>query len=134
MDRGLQTRFQMEFYQSDNAGKIRLVQELKSLALACLEADAYRIKRPMSTEIRLAYAAKGISTDWNFDSGDDVYEFNFLAQRSDLRQSQKEASLLLVCCTQAMESESVTVDMWNRMMLMESVMTANMRREGFPNE
>lgn len=104
--------FESDFKRSDEAGKLKLVTMLRVEAIEFLAPAVAHIQRPMSDAIREKYAQKGISTDWNFDSLDDVVEFHLLVQQSDLPSAQKNAASLLRYCTDALEYPSEMQALW----------------------
>lgn len=97
----------------DEAKKIKLVVKIRDIALEYLPlAVIAKVPPPYySDEIRAAYAAKGISLEWNLSIRGDtgVYPFCFTAARdASMSPSQQSAARLLGYCTEAIDKNAVT--------------------------
>jgi len=94
------------FSRYDAAQKIKLVEDIRRIAIDYLQPVTQKLVRPMSDEIRAAYQAKGISLEWNLTTTD-AYEFCGLARIASLTPSQHSAANLLNYCTQAIEMDAI---------------------------
>ena len=97
----------------DEAMKIKMVAQIRDVALEYLSpAVIAKVPAPYySDEVRAAYAAKGISLEWNLSIRGDtgVNTFCFVAARdAGLTPSQQSAARLLDYCTEAIDKNAVT--------------------------
>lgn len=98
----------------DEAKKIKLVERIRDVALEYLPQSAIEKVPPpyFSDEIRAAYAAKGITLEWNLNilGETGVYAFcsTATARDSSLTSSQQSAANLLNYCTMALEKDAVS--------------------------
>ena len=100
------------FRQSDDNGKIRLVERLSDVAREYLPAAVVaKVPQPyFSKQDRAAYKAIGQSLEWNLtilgDTG--VYAFCFAARDAGLTKSQQSAAALLYACFEALDANLVS--------------------------
>lgn len=100
------------FRQSDDNGKIKLVERLSDVAREYLPAAVVaKVPQPyFSKQDRAAYKAIGQSLEWNLtilgDTG--VYAFSIAARDAGLTQSQQSAAALLYACFEALEANLVS--------------------------
>lgn len=98
---------------NDETKKLKMVEQIRDIALKYLPpAVIAKVPPPYySDEVRAAYAAKGISLEWNLSIRGDtgVYPFCFTAARdASLSPSQQSAARLLDYCTEALDKNAVT--------------------------
>ncbi len=98
--------FRVIFRLADDAGRLKLVHQLRDVAIGVLKPVLDKIPRAMSGEARAAYQAAGISIAWDLTTTD-AFEFYFQSRGAGLTASQQSAAELLIACTQALEDGAV---------------------------
>lgn len=95
------------FRQLDDAGKIKLVTQLRDKAIEYLQPVINKVPRHFSDDAIAAYKARRISVEWNLTTLE-AYEFYGMARKAGLSSSQQYAAQLLDVCTEALEKNTVT--------------------------
>ena len=95
------------FPQLDDAGKLNLVLNIRDEAIKLLRPVIAKVPRDMSDNIKAAYKAKGISTEWDLTTTD-AYSFFFMARNAGLSSSQLNTAALLYACTEALEENALS--------------------------
>lgn len=93
---------------NDEAGKIKLVTQLRNIAIQNLQKVIAKVPRSLSDEAKNKYMAMAGSIDWDLTTTD-AYKFFFMARDTDLTPSQQSAAALLYNCTKVID-ENVLSD------------------------